>query len=289
MCCPNTLQCRLRLCVSVRWTVWHGVVLTLDKQRVRLLVFVWAWQCCSCSIQYYDVGRNLTLMCCCPNILQWWWRLCVYVRRNRVVLTLDEQDVHTFVLGCAWISSRRYSCSIQYARGRNLTLMRCPNALQNVDDGCTFMFIESVSCWPWTTRRWVCIDVCLNWSCYYWCSILYGGVIWLWYAMFMFLECMDVLDLDEQQVRLYLCGLEFEVETVIGFDAMWGSNLTLMCCPNTLLQWRWRLYIYVCWTYGMTSCWLWTNRKYVCIDWCVLEFEVVIGVWCSMAEVVISP
>ena len=68
--------------IFVCWMYGTGAVLALNQQRVRLY-------CCVClnlkMLVMFDIvwGRNTTLthaLFCCPNILQWWWRLCVVLR-----------------------------------------------------------------------------------------------------------------------------------------------------------------------------------------------------------------
>ena len=78
MCCPNTLQWRWRLRVCLcSLNAWHGVLLALDEQIVRLYRRLLEFE----ALLVLDVvwGRNLTLMRC-PNTLQWWWWMYVYVR-----------------------------------------------------------------------------------------------------------------------------------------------------------------------------------------------------------------
>ena len=78
--CLNTLQWWWRLCVDLRLlNVWNGVVLSLGKQLVRLYCFVSAriWH----LLLMFDplCDRNHLTRMWCPNTLQWWWRLCVYL------------------------------------------------------------------------------------------------------------------------------------------------------------------------------------------------------------------
>jgi len=77
-------------------------------------------------------GRNLTLMCyfiCCPNTLQWRWRLCIDLKWMHGTMLCWPWSNSTYVCiaacvhGCYW-------CSINVVRGRNFTLMCCPNTLQ---------------------------------------------------------------------------------------------------------------------------------------------------------------
>ena len=96
-------------------------------------------------------------------------------------------------------------------------------------------------------------------------------------------------DPDESKVRLY-CWCMFELEVVIRvrYSSLRGRNRTLVCCSNTL-QCRQRPCLYFRWMYGTVSCWLWTNRRYVCIiGACVLDFEDVICIGYAQYEVVIT-
>ena len=54
------------------------------------------------------------------------------------------------------------------------------------------------------------------------------------------------------------------------FDAVWGRNLTLICCQN-ILQWWCLVGVYLRSKHGTMSCWPWINRRYVCIAMCLLS------------------
>ena len=69
---PNALQWWWRVCVDLRFlNVWNGVVLSLDKQTVRLYCCVRAriWH----LLFIFDplCGRTHLTLTCCPNTLQW--------------------------------------------------------------------------------------------------------------------------------------------------------------------------------------------------------------------------
>ena len=141
--------------------------------------------------------------------------------------------------------------------------------------------------WPWTGRSYVCIPVtCLSrcnlrlvqcdiiiWS-FFAVKIYYNGDgVW---SVYVYLGCIYgriSLALDDQNVRANYSMLDFG--RVIG---VWFNGITLIFCQNTRmvmigvrLSWlnRWN---------DLAGCWMWTNRKYVCIPVCLtlnlfLEFD----------------
>ena len=140
-------------------------------------------------------------------------------------------------------------------------------------------YYGTVSRWPWTDRLYVCIVVCMNLKLLFvfdavrghnltliccpntlqwWCSVhvylrwIYGTVsCWPW--------------TNSPYVCIVLC---LNLKLLFVFDAVWGRNLTLMCCPNTL-QWWCSVHVYLRWMNGTVSCWSWTNSGYVFIAVCL--------------------
>ena len=105
----------------------HCVALTL--QVVRLCVCALEFEGfigVRCSMMSYALMRYFI---CCANTLQWRWRLCIDFKwMYGTVLCWSWPNstyvcIATCVHGCYW-------CSINVVRGRNLTLMCCPNTLQ---------------------------------------------------------------------------------------------------------------------------------------------------------------
>ena len=163
----------------------------------------------------------------------------------------------------------------------------------------TALCLRSLNTWNgggWTDRKYVCTAACLNSKLFFvfdavWgrnlapmcCpNIHYNGDAGF---VFMFVEYLGRTAscwrwTDRKYVCIAACCLNLKLFFM--FDTVWGRNITLMCCPNTLLQWRWRLCVYVRWMPGTVSCWLWTNRKYVCIGVCLHLKLLVIRVRCSM-------
>ena len=98
--CPNALQWRWWLCVDLRlFDVWNGywvgpkptartflLLLRLCSNLTVLLTFDTVW------------GRNLTLIMCCPNTLQWRWWFCVDLRSSNGWRIGPERADRTFVL-----------------------------------------------------------------------------------------------------------------------------------------------------------------------------------------------
>ena len=114
-------------------------------------------------------GRNLTLMryfICCPNTLQWRWRLCIDLRWLNIWNGCRVgQTVRTFELLCA-LEFERVIIGVWSSMlwDHNLTLVRCPNSLNyNGDYGSALIFVGwmygTVSCWHWTNSAYVCIAV----------------------------------------------------------------------------------------------------------------------------------
>ena len=139
--------------------VCNGVVLTLDEQRVGLhwCMLVFEASCCCCSIQYVVVimspscfvqkrynGNNG-----CALIFVEFMEQC-RVGHGRTVGTFEfEASCYWFSIPYEVVMSPSYAVQIYY----------------NGDDGCTVIFdgwYGTVSCWPWTNSKCVCIGVCLN-------------------------------------------------------------------------------------------------------------------------------
>ena len=102
MCCPNTLQCRWRLCVCVRVRalniLCHDVVSSLNEQEVRLFVLVCDWirSCDSCLPQYYEGYSHPAVLSKYTTMTMTAVRLCSLNVWNGVVLALDEQKVRLY-------------------------------------------------------------------------------------------------------------------------------------------------------------------------------------------------
>ena len=114
--------------------------------RTFALVCAWIWSCYSCLLSKYNTTSMMVF-------LRLWWR-------NAVMLTLDEQLVSLY-----W-SVFEFEDVIR-VRGSSYEVVMAPwRAVQmhyNVDGGSAFLFVKkTVSGWTWTSRRWVCISVCLN-------------------------------------------------------------------------------------------------------------------------------
>ena len=90
-----------------------------------------------------------------------------------------------------------------------------------------------------------------------------GGCVFMWF------ECMERGTAscwpwtNSTYVRIDVC---LNLELLFVFDAVWGRNLTLMCCQNTLQYWSCRL----C---SLNTCHV---EQEVRSYWCVLGFEGVI-------------
>ena len=69
------------------------------------------------------------------------------------------------------------------------------------------------------------------------------------------------------------------LKVLLVFNAIWHRNHTYH--PHVVSKYS-VFSIFAHWMYGMVSCWPWTNRAYVFIALCVLEFEVMLvldAVW----------
>ena len=130
-----------------------------------------------------------------------------------------------------------------------------------------------MSCWPWMNRKYVRIGVCLT---EFEADVCVRGrcptlmcctntLKWRWRL------CVGVLWMHErcrvapgQPGGAFVLVCAFNSNLLFVFDVVWGRNLTVMCCPNTLLWRWWRLCVYVRRMYVTgVSCWSWTNRKCV--------------------------
>ena len=106
-----------------------------------------------------------------------------------------------------------------------------------------------------------------------------------------------VSTMDEQRVRLYCYVWAWmNLDVWVMFDAVWGRNIShphaLFCCPNTL-QWRW---LFCCVDLRLLNVWNGccvgagrTARTYVLLRVCVIAFEGVIDVRCSMRSFYCHP
>ena len=166
---------------------------------------------------------------CCPNALQWRWRLCVDLRLlnygTGVTLTVHEQRVRLHCFVCALELELRVYWQYQeviiwasYAISLSTyTTIMAMTAL------CRLSFVERmerVSCCPWTNRPYVRIAVC--------CSNLKVSLVFdtvcgrnvtliiythyngndgsaLIFLCWMYGTTVVVLALKQQLVRLYCC------------------------------------------------------------------------------------
>ena len=128
------------LAVQINYNVDYGCVFMfvecMERCRVgpgrtaRTFVLVCAFirRCYSHSehsIQYEII--ILTPMCC-PNTLQWWRRLCVYVRGMYGTAT-DEQNVRLYCCVCVCLNLKPLIV-FTVVWSRNRTMMCCSNTLQ---------------------------------------------------------------------------------------------------------------------------------------------------------------
>ena len=69
------------LCVECMVRCFMGVVLILDEKDVRMLVLLLLVVCLHLKVLLLVIdivwGRNNLTLMCCPNTIQWQWRLCV--------------------------------------------------------------------------------------------------------------------------------------------------------------------------------------------------------------------
>ena len=239
MYCPNTLQrpCAGRACL--RWM--YGTVSRWPWTN-RWCVCIGVWLDSKLLFVFDTVlDRILTLMCC-SNTRPCRWRLCIYFRSMKMerCRVPPGRTARTFVLVFAWIW-RCCSCSMQY---EVVIVPWCVVQIHyNVDDGCTFVFVECMARYSvgagWTARTFVLVCAWI-WRCYSWsmqCEVTISPwCVSKYTTMSMTAVCLCslnichgvVLALDEQAVRLYWCVcLNLKVSFV--FDTTWGVNLTLMC------------------------------------------------------------
>ena len=241
---------------------------------------------CICVWLMFDAvwGRKYTVIMFCPNTRHIMATTVVHLSLlniwNGVVFGADEKMVHTFIFE---LKARCYWCSMQYVLcDRILALMNCRITLQwrwrlcvecmkrcrAGADAQTVRFIGFEADvgvqWRmrWQSRPRSCAD-CPN-------TLQFQRRPTAVRSSSLNVCNGVVLGADEQAVRLYWCA-RLNLKVLLVFDAVCGSNLTLMCRPNTL-QWRWWLCVYLRWLYGTAVCWAsWTHSPYVCI-----------GVWLNL-------
>ena len=182
----------VRLC-SLNANVWNGIALAWRTVGAFVLVCAWIW---SCYLVFDAVlwCRNLALMLCCQNKLQYGNDGCAFIMFVKYMARRHVTHgwlAGTFVFGCPCLESERscyYWCSMWY---ETVTSPWCAVQIHhNVDNACEFILL-----------------------------IVWNGV---------------TLTLDEQLVRLYWCVFEFEAVIIGFDAVWWGRNLSLMRCPNTL-------------------------------------------------------
>ena len=177
MFCVNILQWQQRrLCVYVRsfncierYRVGPG-----QPESKFVLGCVWIWKRYSRSIQYEVVISPW--MICCANSLQWrwrwrWrWRLCVHSWNvwNGVVLTLTVNEQQVCVCNAVCLNLKLFVV-FATARGCNLTLMCCANALKYRRRLCDYVrcIYGTVSCVLALGEQHVRLYCCAwIWSCF---------------------------------------------------------------------------------------------------------------------------
>ena len=137
---------------------------------------------------------------CCPNTLQWRWRLCVCVRWMYGMVSCWPWTNSKYVVIGVWLNSKLLFV-FDTVWDRNLTLMCGENALQWRWRLCIYVVWISgtASCWPWTNSKCVCIGVCLNLKLVFvfnWMSgrsiILMWGVNTLqwWWRLYVYVRWM---------------------------------------------------------------------------------------------------
>ena len=109
------------------------------------------------------------------------------------------------------------------------------------------------------------------------------GLCWSSFIEFMkWVSCWRAL--DEQRVRLYCLNTCY----------WWSIQFEVVTSPSRVVQTYCNgddgsALIFVFWMYGTVSCCRWTNRRYVCIAACVLEFDICYSYSIRYVVVLISP
>ena len=172
---------------------------------------------------------------CCPNTLQWRWRLCVDLRLlylwNGVALAVHKQAVRLYFFVCAWTWMKGLLAFDAVLWGHNSASyaisLSTYTIYNNGDDDSLLIFVR----WTYGTGVVLSLDgqavrlhccVCARMRRCYWCSMQYVVVISpssygndgsaLIFVCWTYGTTGVVLALNQQLVRLYccVCVLEFE-------------------------------------------------------------------------------
>ena len=180
---------------------WPALVESMDR------VSCWPWTnrpyvvCIAVCLHEFEVvillldavlGRNLTLIMCCPNTLHWRWRLCVDLRLLNVwngFRVGHGWTARTFVSLCMYLNEPEVVIDVwdnMHDCSRTLTLIICVLSKQCA----TIMAIptlhwsplvecmERVSCWSWTNSSYVCSYCCVcDWP-YSKLLLVFNTVVW---------------------------------------------------------------------------------------------------------------
>ena len=137
MCCRSLSKyttmsmTAVRLC-SLNANVWNGIALAWRTVGAFVLVCAWIW---SCYLVFDAVlwCRNLALMLCCQNKLQYGNDGCAFIMFVKYMARRHVTHgwlAGTFVFGCPWIRAKLLLLVFDVIWDCNLTLMCCPNTSQ---------------------------------------------------------------------------------------------------------------------------------------------------------------